>query len=237
MNDDPTPQAVPETSRTETAGPTSAAGVPAGVPAPSAGTEPAAAGPRRRLWPLLLILAGFAALAYALDQLTKLWVTSTMTEGQITPVLPPVLSWHYIRNSGAAFSIGENVTWLFSLVMAAVAIVIIIQARRLGSVWWSIAMGMLLGGALGNLTDRLFRPPSFGMGHVVDFIALPNFAIFNVADSSVVGSVILICILTLIGIPFRGRRVAQPAEQDAAAQKAAARNPAAQNPAAQDPDA
>ncbi|HEV7167966.1 MAG TPA: signal peptidase II [Micrococcaceae bacterium] len=213
MNDDPTPPTVPETSRppeksqAELAAPT----------APAA--EPAAAGSRRRLWPLLLILAAFAALAYTLDQLTKWWVTSTMIEGQITPVLPPVLSWHYIRNSGAAFSIGENVTWLFSLVMAVVAIIIIIQARRLGSVWWSIAMGMLLGGALGNLTDRLFRPPSFGMGHVVDFIALPNFAIFNVADSSVVGSVILICILTLMGIPFRGRRaVSQSAEQDALTQ-------------------
>ena len=175
---------------------------------PNATELPAAAVPRRR-GPLLLILAGFAALAYTLDQLTKWWVTSSMMEGQVTPVLPPVLSWHYIRNSGAAFSIGENVTWLFSLVMAVVAIFILVQARKLGSVWWSIAMGMLLGGALGNLTDRLFREPSFGMGHVVDFIALPNFAIFNVADSSVVGAVILICILTLKGIPLRGRKAEQ----------------------------
>lgn len=189
MNDDSTPHAAPDVSGTE---PTKSA-----VPVPS----------RRRLWPLLLILAGFAVLAYGLDQVTKWWVTSTMTEGQVTQVLPPVLNWHYIRNSGAAFSIGENVTWLFSIVMAVVAVAIIIQARKLGSVWWSIALGMLLGGALGNLTDRLFRQPSFGMGHVVDFIALPNFAIFNVADSSVVGAVILICILTLKGIPLRGKPV------------------------------
>ncbi|MCZ2402370.1 signal peptidase II [Paenarthrobacter sp. Z7-10] len=160
----------------------------------------------RRRGPLLLILAGFALLAYALDQLTKWWVTSTMVDGQVTPVLGSVLSWHYIRNSGAAFSIGENITWVFTLVMAAVVVGILIQARRLGSIWWSIALGMLLGGALGNLTDRLFREPSFGMGHVVDFIALPHFAIFNVADSSVVGSVILICILTLKGVPLAGRR-------------------------------
>ncbi|MDJ0356933.1 signal peptidase II [Paenarthrobacter sp. PH39-S1] len=174
--------------------------------------------PGRRRVPLLLTLAGFAVLAYVLDQLTKWWVSSTMTDGQITPVLPQLLSWHYIRNSGAAFSIGENVTWLFTIVMAVVAIGIVVQARKLGSVWWSVAMGMLLGGALGNLTDRLFREPSFGMGHVVDFIALPNFAIFNIADSSVVGSVILICILTLKGIPFGGRAApAQPAEEGPAA--------------------
>lgn len=163
---------------------------------------------RRKRGPLLLILAGFAVLAYSLDQLTKWWVSSTMVDGQVTPVLGSLLSWHYIRNSGAAFSIGENVTWIFTLVMAAVVIGILVQARRLGSIWWSIALGMLLGGALGNLTDRLFREPSFGMGHVVDFIALPHFAIFNIADSSVVGSVILICILTLKGIPLAGRTAA-----------------------------
>ncbi len=173
--------------------------VPAG---PAPGTSSPAG---RRRGPLLVILAGFAVLAYVLDQLTKWWVSSTMSEGQITQVLPPVLSWHYIRNSGAAFSIGENVTWLFTIVMAVVAVGIVVQARRLGSIWWSVAMGMLLGGALGNLTDRLFREPFFGMGHVVDFIAVPNFAIFNIADSSVVGSVILICILTLKGIPFGGK--------------------------------
>ncbi|MCY0904251.1 signal peptidase II [Arthrobacter sp. H14-L1] len=172
---------------------------------PSADASAAAGRLGRRRGPLTLTLAGFAVLAYVLDQLTKWWVSSTMTDGQITQVFPPVLSWHYIRNSGAAFSIGENVTWLFTIVMAAVAIGIVVQARKLGSVWWSVAMGMLLGGALGNLTDRLFREPSFGMGHVVDFIALPNFAIFNVADSAVVGSVILICILTLKGIPFGGK--------------------------------
>jgi signal peptidase II len=133
-----------------------------------------------------------------------------MVEGQVIPVLPPVLNLRYIRNSGAAFSIGENITWVFALAMAVVSVVIIIQARRLGSRWWAIACGMLLGGALGNLTDRLFRDPYFGMGHVVDFIAVQHFAIFNVADSSIVGSVILICILTLKGVPF-GRRSAKDA--------------------------
>lgn len=155
----------------------------------------------KRLWPFL---AGFALLAYVLDQATKFWVTSTMVEGQSTPVIGNILRWYYIRNSGAAFSIGENFTWFFTLVMAAVSVAIISQVRKIGSAWWAVALGLVLGGALGNLTDRLFREPSFAMGHVVDFISFPNFAIFNLADSAVVGGVALICILTLKGIPMRG---------------------------------
>lgn len=168
--------------------------------------------PRRRV--LLSLFTGFAVFAYALDQLTKLWVTSSMVEGERIPVLPPVLHWYFIRNSGAAFSIGENVTWVFSIIMAAVSIAILFQVRKLGSAWWSLALGLLLGGALGNLTDRLFREPSFGMGHVVDFIQLPNFAIFNIADSAVVSAVAIICILTLRGISLDGsRHVAAPREK------------------------
>lgn len=152
----------------------------------------------------LLIMAGVGLFAYGFDQLTKLWVVETMTEGQMTEVIPPILSWHFIRNSGAAFSIGEDVTWIFAIFQAVVPVIVFWLSRRLGSIWWSIAFGLLAGGALGNLTDRLFREPSFGMGHVVDFIAFPNFAIFNIADSAVVGAVIVICILTIKGIGIDG---------------------------------
>ncbi len=160
--------------------------------------------PRRAV--LLSVFAGLATFAYVFDQLTKLWVTSTMTEGERIPVLPPLLHWYYIRNSGAAFSIGENITWVFTIIMAAVAVAILLQVRKVGSVWWALALGLLLGGALGNLTDRLFRAPSFAMGHVVDFIQLPNFAIFNIADSAVVSSVAIIFVLTLRGIGLDGSR-------------------------------
>lgn len=169
-------------------------------------TEPVRIKARTRRPALLWAFAGFAVFAYAFDQLTKLWVTSTMVEYERTPVLPPILHWYYIRNSGAAFSIGENVTWVFTIVMAAVSVVILFQVRRLGSAWWSLALGLLLGGALGNLTDRLFREPSFGMGHVVDFIQFPYFAIFNIADSAVVSGVVIICLLTLRGIGLDGSR-------------------------------
>jgi signal peptidase II len=146
------------------------------------------------------------SVAYVLDQLTKWWVVSTMTEGQVTPVLPPVLNWRFIRNPGAAFSIGTDYTWVFTIIMVVVAAAIVLQVRKVASWGWSVALGLVLGGALGNLTDRLFREPSFGQGHVVDFIALPNFAIFNIADSAVVSGVVLICLLTFRGIGMDGLR-------------------------------
>ncbi|GLB66200.1 lipoprotein signal peptidase [Arthrobacter mangrovi] len=162
----------------------------------------------------VLILAACAGFAYGLDQLTKAWVVGTMSEGDIIPVLPPLLHWHFIRNSGAAFSIGEDYTWVFTIIMSVVAAAIIFYAGRIRSLWWSVALGFLLGGVLGNLTDRLFREPGFGVGHVVDFIALPNFAIFNIADSAIVGSVILWCLLTLRGIGMDGRRVTDGKDED-----------------------
>ncbi|MCH6470622.1 signal peptidase II [Sinomonas terrae] len=171
---------------------------------------------RRASRKALIVLAVLAAVAYVLDQTTKYWVTSTMVEGERIPVLPPLLHWYYIRNSGAAFSIGENVTWVFSIIMTVVAIAIILFARRVRSIGWSVALGLVLGGALGNLTDRLFREPSFGMGHVVDFIQLPNFAIFNLADSAVVTGVALICLLTLLGIGADGSRHGKGAGQRSA---------------------
>jgi signal peptidase II len=171
--------------------------------------SPAQPWPRRLL--LMSLFAGFAVFAYIFDQLTKFWVTSTMVEGERVPVLPPLLHWYYLRNSGAAFSIGENVTWIFTIIMSVVSIAVLFQLRRLGSAWWALALGLLLGGALGNLTDRVFREPSFAMGRVVDFIQLPNFAyIFNIADSAVLSAVAIICVLTLKGIAIDGSRRTTP---------------------------
>ena len=190
--------------------PTPDAALPAGAAQPARPAAPAvpSAAPRPRQG-LLWLFAALAVFAYVFDQLTKLWVTSNMTEGERIPVLPPLLHWYYIRNSGAAFSIGENITWVFTIIMVGVSVAILLQLRKLGSAWWAAALGLLLGGALGNLTDRLFREPSFAMGHVVDFIQLPNFAIFNIADSAVVSAVVLICLLTLRGIALDGSRQTQ----------------------------
>lgn len=166
---------------------------------------------RRVPWHYGVVMLLCTLVAYTFDQLTKWWVVSTMSEGQVTPVIPPVLSWRFIRNPGAAFSIGTDYTWVFTIIMVVVATAIVLQVRKVASWGWSVALGLVLGGALGNLTDRLFREPSFGQGHVVDFIALPNFAIFNIADSAVVSGVVLICLLTLRGIGMDGRRTSDDA--------------------------
>ncbi|MFC7402167.1 signal peptidase II [Citricoccus sp. GCM10030269] len=157
---------------------------------------------RRRAWISVLVFAA----GYVADQLTKWWVETTMTEGQVTDVLPPVLRWHFIRNPGAAFSIGEEHTWVFTIIQAAVVAFVVVQLFRVRSSLWAVALGGLLGGVLGNLTDRLMRPPGFGVGHVVDFIALPNFAIFNIADSLIVCSMIGIVLLMFTGLRLDGTR-------------------------------
>ncbi|WP_246020987.1 signal peptidase II [Arthrobacter echini] len=156
-----------------------------------------------------LVLVLCTLVIYLLDQLTKWWVVSAMDEGDVIPVLPPLLSWRFIRNPGAAFSIGTDYTWVFTIIMVLVSVAIVLQVRRVASWLWAVALGLVLGGALGNLTDRLFREPSFGQGHVVDFIALPNFAIFNIADSAVVCGVVLIVLQTLRGIDPDGGRKAK----------------------------
>jgi signal peptidase II len=153
---------------------------------------------------LLPITLSVAAAVLILDQLTK-WLAVAYLEGKPpVEVIGSVLKFTFVRNPGAAFSLGGGYTIIFSLLAAAVAIVIVRTARSLGSKAWAIALGGLLGGALGNLLDRIFRDPGFLRGHVVDFIQLPYWAIFNVADMAVVCSAILIVILTLRGIPLRG---------------------------------
>ncbi|HBH55394.1 MAG TPA: signal peptidase II [Kocuria sp.] len=136
-----------------------------------------------------------AAALLAADQLVKLWVVHHLALGEQHPVVPGLLWWEHIRNSGGAFSLGSGSTWFFTLVMAVVAVLILWTLRRVRDPWWAVALGLVLGGTLGNLADRLFRDPGFGVGHVVDFIAVPHFAIFNVADCGVVTGIALVLVL------------------------------------------
>lgn len=161
----------------------------------------------------LLVLALVAVGGYALDQISKALVVSSMTEGETARVLGDVLQLHFIRNPGAAFSFATGLTWVFSLVAAGVVVFVVWFAPRIRSSLWAIVFGLLLGGVLGNLTDRLFREPSFGLGHVVDFIYTPWMmpAIYNIADSCIVVSMVLFMFLTLRGIGLDGRRTPEPA--------------------------
>lgn len=156
----------------------------------------------------LLVLVGAAIAAYGLDQFSKFLVVSNLTEGEIVPVLGSALQWQFVRNPGAAFSLASGMTWIFTILAAAVITFIVWFARRIRSIAWAVVFGLLLGGVLGNLTDRLLREPGFGLGHVVDFISTPWFipAIYNFADIAIVSSMVLFMILTIRGVGLDGNR-------------------------------
>jgi len=165
----------------------------------------------------LVVLAIVALVVYAIDQVTKILIVQNLAEGEQSPLLGELLQLHFVKNSGAAFSLGTGMTWIFSIVAVAVAVFIIIFARRIRSWAWAVLFGLLLGGTIGNLTDRLFREPSFGQGHVIDFLQLWAFpAIFNIADSAIVASMALFIILTLRGVGLDGKRTVKTPVADAA---------------------
>jgi len=146
------------------------------------------------------------AVVWGLDQLTKALALDRLVEGEPVELVPGVLDLYLLRNPGAAFSLATGVTWVLTLVAVAVVVAVAVLARRLGSWAWALALGLLLGGALGNLTDRLLREPGFGVGHVVDFLRLPRWPVFNLADSSIVVAAVLVVVLSFRGIGVDGRR-------------------------------
>jgi signal peptidase II len=155
----------------------------------------------------IISLASVALLVFAADQLTKFLVVSNLTPGERNQVVGEALQFVFVKNSGAAFSLASGSTWIFSIAASAVTIFIIVFSHRIKSLAWAVLFGMLLGGTLGNLIDRLFREPSFGLGHVVDFIQVWGFpAIFNVADIFIVSSMGLFIILSVRGVRLDGTR-------------------------------
>lgn len=163
-------------------------------------------GRRARALPFVLGALLTASVVYALDQGTKAYVERTMQLGETIAVLGDWFQWHYILNPGAAFSMGENFTWVFTAIMAAVSLGILFYLPRIRSTPWVLGLGLVLGGALGNLTDRLFRWPGFPSGHVVDFIHVQHFAVFNIADCAVVVGIALVALLLLLGREPDGTR-------------------------------
>lgn len=161
--------------------------------------------PSRR--PLYIVL-GVAAGVVLADQLTKWWVQQVMPGRPPIEVVGEWLQITYTLNPGAAFSMGGSFTVLLSAVAITVAVVIIRMASRLGSVAWAVALGGILGGALGNLVDRIFREPGPLRGHVVDWIAVPNYPVFNIADSAIFCSAALMIYLSFRGVGLDGSRPA-----------------------------
>ena len=178
----------------------------------------AAAPPRRPRTRLLLLLAGGILLA---DLVTKVIVVATIEPGADIRLLGGALYLTQLRNVGAAFSFAEGATVLFSLVAVVVAVVIVRTAKRMYSTGWAVTLGLVLGGALGNLIDRIFRDPGFLRGGVVDFLSVfgPDgsvFPVFNVADSAIVCGGVLGALLALRGIEFDGSRTKDRTSADAA---------------------
>ncbi len=174
---------------------------------PEPGESPPAAARR----PRTRLLLALAAAVVVVDVVTKLIVVATIAPGEDIRVLGGLLYLTQLRNVGAAFSFAEGATVVFSLVAVAVAVVIVRTARRLYSTGWAVTLGLVLGGALGNLIDRIFRDPGFLRGGVVDFLSVfgpdgEHFPVFNVADSAITCGGILGVLLALRGIEFDGTR-------------------------------
>ncbi|ARF72067.1 signal peptidase II [Kitasatospora albolonga] len=148
----------------------------------------------------ILVLVGVAIVAYLLDLVSKLIVVAKLEHQPPIDIIGDWLQFRALRNPGAAFGFGEAFTVIFTIIAAGVIVVVIRLARKLYSLPWAIALGLLLGGALGNLTDRIFRAPGVFEGAVVDFIAPKHFAVFNLADSAIVCGGILIVILSFKGL-------------------------------------
>jgi signal peptidase II len=141
-----------------------------------------------------------ALIAVTVDQLTKNLAIATLELGVSYPVLGEVLSWRLLYNDSAAFGLGFGYTWILAVISTAAALATLWYARKLQSISWSLMIGVFLGGVVGNLIDRLIREPSFGNGHVVDFIQIPlNFPIFNLADTFIVSMAILSVIRVMRG--------------------------------------
>jgi signal peptidase II len=190
-----------QTANGETAVPAGASGVEPVAGQADTPPPPSAAGRldvrRRRMGVLLAV----AAVVYAFDVVSKVIVAATMTYGSPIRLLGSALRLDYTRNGGAAFSLGgTGYTVVFTLIAVGVVTVILRLARTLFSVRWAIALGLLLGGALGNLTDRIARAPGVFRGWVVDFVEIPHWPIFNVADSAITVGGVLMVLLAFRGL-------------------------------------
>lgn len=172
------------------------------------------------------LLVAIAAVIVGLDQLTKHLALERLSDGEPVRILGGLIYLSLTRNSGAAFSLGTGYTWVFPLITLIVVGWISFMAARLRSMPWAVALGLVLGGALGNFTDRIFRAPGPLLGHVVDMISAfgpygRHFPVFNIADSALTCGVILAILLEFSGRQRDGSRVPlrrpkeTPSSQDA----------------------
>ena len=156
-----------------------------------------------RLWATFLLVA---STLYAVDVTTKIIAVERLSGRGTVEIFGSWFGLHLTRNPGAAFSLGSDYTPVIAVVQISVAVVVAWLARKLGSTGWALAFGFLFGGAVGNIIDRIFRDPSPFHGHVIDFLQLPHWAIFNIADMAVTTAAVLMVLQTLRGIKLDGTR-------------------------------
>jgi signal peptidase II len=152
-----------------------------------------------------LVFAVVAVLAYAADLGSKQWALSALVDGD-KPLVGDWFTLHLTFNPGAAFSTGTDFTVVFTALAMVAVVVVLWLSRRVRSAGWALAFGLLLGGVAGNLTDRLVRAPEPFHGHVVDFLMLPNWPVFNVADVCINVAAGLIILQTFRGVRLDGSR-------------------------------
>ncbi len=162
-------------------------------------------------WKLLVLLFSVAAFALVADIITKVVAVAKLSAGAPVRVLGGLVYLVLYRNPGAAFSLATGMTWLLALLAIGVVAVIIWLAPKLRSRGWTVGLGLVLGGALGNLVDRIFREPGPLQGHVVDFISLLSpdgsvWPVFNLADSAIVCGGALVVLMSLLGRDYDGTR-------------------------------
>jgi signal peptidase II len=150
------------------------------------------------------LLIAVACAVYAADVISKVAVVAILSHHPPVRLLGGLLTLLVLRNSGAAFSVGTSMTIVFTLIAAGVIIFILRASRRLRSTPWAVTLGLLLGGAMGNLTDRLLRAPGAFRGEVVDWIQVPHWPVFNVADSAIVCGGALAVLLAARGLRLDG---------------------------------
>jgi signal peptidase II len=176
----------------------------------AAQVEPAQVEPAQveagRSRPRIVTLVAVAVLVLALDIVSKVVVVATLSDRAPIRLLGGFLHLRVDRNPGAAFSFAPGLTILFSLIAIAVIVVILRSSRRIRSIPWAVTLGLLLGGATGNLVDRIFRHPGVFRGWVVDWIQIPHWPVFNLADSAIVCGGVLAVLLSIRGIRLDGQR-------------------------------
>jgi signal peptidase II len=174
-----------------------------------AATEDHPSGPSTAL---RLLFVGVALGAYAVDQVTKALAAARLTPGEPRHLVGSLLRLDLTRNAGAAFSTGTSHTVFFTVLAMVALVVACFFAVRAGTRLWAVALGLLAAGIAGNLTDRLLRAPRGFSGHVVDFLELPHWPIFNVADICINVAALLILILAWRGVRLGGGKAAEAEE-------------------------